>query len=106
MLLFELGTAKRSIDHLLSTDDKMTELDDAYVKRGLWTDWSRGPVLGRTITTDSTTGAIIVSMLAIMSSLAATHLWHIVAFSVHQYRAKGKPSNGLFWQQQVLWRTM
>lgn len=43
-------------------------------------------------------------MLAILSSLALTHLWHIIAFAIHQTRAHGRPSDGLFWQQQAILR--
>ncbi|KAF2866301.1 hypothetical protein BDV95DRAFT_649130 [Massariosphaeria phaeospora] len=84
----------------------MSELDDVYVHRGLWTNWSQGPVLGRTITTDTRTGIIVISILAILSSVATTHLWHIVIFALHQIRARGCPSDLLFWQQQAILRTL
>ena len=45
------------------------------------------------------------SLLAILSSLALTHLWHMIAFGIHQMRAGGHPSDGLFWQQQAILRT-
>ncbi|KAH7125183.1 hypothetical protein B0J11DRAFT_605443 [Dendryphion nanum] len=84
----------------------MSELTDIYVKRGLWTNWSKGPVLGKTITTDIQTGTMIVSVLAILSSLAATHLWRLVIFATHQIRAHGTPSDGLYWQQQAILRSL
>jgi hypothetical protein len=43
-------------------------------------------------------------LLAILSSLALTHLWHLLAFAIHQTRAHGRPSDGLFWQQQAILR--
>jgi hypothetical protein len=30
------------------------------VKRGLWTNWSKGTVMGKTITTEAQTGTVIV----------------------------------------------
>ncbi|KAF2709058.1 hypothetical protein K504DRAFT_408484 [Pleomassaria siparia CBS 279.74] len=84
----------------------MLMFDNVYVKRGLWTNWSQGTVMGKTITTDSRTGTVVVSILAILSSLALTHLWHLVAFTIHQFRAHGRSSaDGLYWQQQAILRT-
>jgi len=84
----------------------MSELESQYVKRGYWINHSQGNVLGRTITTDTRTGTIIVALLALCTSLALSHLWSILTFLYHQVRAKGTTSNGLYRQQQVLLRTL
>jgi len=47
----------------------MAELGDRFVKRGLWTNVEQGPVLGRTITTDTRSGTLIVALLAVLSTL-------------------------------------
>ncbi|KAF2645509.1 hypothetical protein P280DRAFT_531672 [Massarina eburnea CBS 473.64] len=83
----------------------MSEVDNAFVKRGHWINWSDGPVLGRTITTDSNTGNIIIVLLTVLITAAAAQLWSLWTFIYHQLRATGVPSDGLFWQQQVLLRT-
>ncbi|KAF2018268.1 hypothetical protein BU24DRAFT_390046 [Aaosphaeria arxii CBS 175.79] len=83
----------------------MSELDSQYVKRGAWTNLAEGPVMGRTITTDTRTGTVVVALLAVLSALAASHLWSIVVFTSHQIRAHGRPADGLFRQQQALLRT-
>lgn len=62
--------------------------------------------MGKTITTDTKTGTIIIALLAVCTSLATNHLWNLLAFIYHQYRANGRPSNGLFRQQQALLRTL
>lgn len=64
--------------------------------------------MGQTITTDTRTGTIIVAILAILCSLASTHLWHLVTFCYHQYRvgASRFRSDAAFKQQQVLLRTL
>ncbi|KAF2180390.1 hypothetical protein K469DRAFT_714764 [Zopfia rhizophila CBS 207.26] len=82
------------------------ELDARLVKRGLWTNLSEGPILGRTITTDTRTGTLIVALLAVLSSLGTAHLWHLITFLYHQIRAHGLPSDGLFRQQQAILRTL
>ncbi|KAH7127171.1 hypothetical protein B0J11DRAFT_296636 [Dendryphion nanum] len=84
----------------------MSELDNRYVKLGLWTDWSKGPVMGKTITTNIATGTILISALAVFCSLATTHLWHTLTFLTHQARSGHQVSDGLFWQQQALLRTL
>lgn len=84
----------------------MAELDAHYIKRGLWTNWANGPIMGRTITTDSRTGTVLVSIFAVLSALAMSHLWHLITFSIHQSRAHGRPSDGLYWQQQAIFRTL
>ncbi|KAF2877339.1 hypothetical protein BDV95DRAFT_143204 [Massariosphaeria phaeospora] len=84
----------------------MSELDSRFVKRGMWTDWAKGAVMGKTITTDTRTGTFLVALLAVTSSIGIAHLWNLVVFGIHQARADGHESDGLFRQQQVLLRTL
>lgn len=82
----------------------MSELDLRFVKYGVWSNVDRNSVMGKTITADTKTGAIVVALLALLGSLAMTHLWNIVMFTIHQLRAKGQPADGLFRQQQIILR--
>lgn len=84
----------------------MAELDDRFVKRGYWVDWSKGSVMGQTYTVDAQTGTLIVAVLTILASVATAQLWSLLTFVLHQFRAHGTASEGLFWQQQALLRTM
>lgn len=83
----------------------MSELQSQFVKRGYWVNEARGQVMGQTITTDTRTGAIIIALLALLTSLGMSHLWHLITFSWHQARASGHDKDGLFRQQQALLRT-
>lgn len=47
----------------------MSEVDGSFVKRGLWTNYDEGVVMGKTITTDNRTGIIIVALMAVMSTI-------------------------------------
>jgi hypothetical protein len=47
----------------------MSEVDARFVKRGLWTNLAQGNIMGKTITTDSTTGAIIIALMAVLSTM-------------------------------------
>ncbi|KAF2264053.1 hypothetical protein CC78DRAFT_617092 [Lojkania enalia] len=80
----------------------MSELQSDLVHRGIWIDLSKGSLMGKTITTDAKTGTIIIALLAVLSSMATTHLWNLFTFIVHQVRATGHPADGLYRQQQAL----
>lgn len=82
----------------------MSELENRYVYRGVWVNQMEGSSKGRTITVDSKTSTIIVALLAVMSTIGATHLWSLLLFMFHQQRASGRPENALFRQQQALIR--
>jgi len=62
--------------------------------------------MGKTITTDTQSGAFVIALLAILSSLATAHLWHLVTFLIHQLRANGRAQDALFRQQQAILRTL
>jgi hypothetical protein len=84
----------------------MSEVDDRFVKRGFWIDWSRGYVMGQTLTVDAQTGMVLVALATILASMATSQLWNLFTFFYHQYRANDNYSDGLFWQQQSLLRTL
>ncbi|KAF2873346.1 hypothetical protein BDV95DRAFT_592730 [Massariosphaeria phaeospora] len=84
----------------------MSELDSRFVKRGVWVDVEKGPVMGKTITANTQTGAFAIALLAIFSSLATAHLWHLATFAIHQVRANGRARDALFRQQQAILRTL
>jgi hypothetical protein len=83
----------------------MSEIEDMFVKQGYWTNWSRGPVMGAKITTNAVTANILIVVLTILVTIAVNQLWSLFTFLYHQLRARGAPSDGLFWQQQALLRT-
>ncbi|KAF2004403.1 hypothetical protein P154DRAFT_560573 [Amniculicola lignicola CBS 123094] len=84
----------------------MSDLNDKHVYQGLWVNEARGSVMGRTITTDTRRGAIVIAILAVLSTLGTTHLWHLLTFLVHQLRSNRRSADGLFRQQQTLFRTL
>jgi len=84
----------------------MSEIESSFVKRGLWVDLEKSATMGSTITTDIRTGTLIAALLAVLCSLATNHLWHLITFLIHQYRADGKPSDAFSRQQQVILRTL
>jgi hypothetical protein len=47
----------------------MSEVDGLYVKHGVWTNLDKGQIMGRTITTDTRTGIIIIAVVAVLSTI-------------------------------------
>jgi hypothetical protein len=100
----------------------MSEVDARFIKRGLWTNLDQGNIMGKTITTDSTTGAIVIALMAVFSTMGrrrsphcidrilthvgTSYLWSIFLFIYHQIRADGRLADGLYRQQQALLRTL
>jgi hypothetical protein len=82
----------------------MSEVLDQFIKHGIWTDNSKEAVMGRTA--NASTGNFVVALLSIVATAAIGQLWNLLAFLYHQSRAQGISSDGLFWQQQALLRTL
>lgn len=92
--------------HLIPSDlPKMSELDSQYVKQGYWVNQKQGTIMGQTLTTDIRTGTFVITLLAIMTLMGMKHLWNLFTFCSYQIRANGRPSDGLFRQQQALLRS-
>lgn len=83
----------------------MSEVEAQFVKRGLWVNWSKGSVMGHTLTIDASISNVVVALLAICTSIGTAQLFNVAIFLYHQIRAHGEPSDGLYWQQQALLRT-
>lgn len=62
--------------------------------------------MGRTITTDAATANVLIALLTVMITIATAQFWNLLTFFYHQFRARGLPADGLYWQQQALFRTL
>ncbi|KAH7053229.1 hypothetical protein B0J12DRAFT_622697 [Macrophomina phaseolina] len=71
---------------------------------GFWTNWSRGPVLGATITTPRQSGTIFIAILALFVSIVGTHFWNITCFCLHYILSSSKPQDALYHQRQATLR--
>lgn len=56
--------------------------------------------MGQIITTTTRTGAIIVAIIAILTTIGIGHLWNLVIFAYHQMRIDKSPTDGLYRQQR------
>ena len=82
----------------------MSQVSGAYVYTGVWVNWSRGTILGSTLTLSDRNGGLLIAFLAIFVSAAGGALWRILSYIIHQSRAKLNYQDGLHHQQQVIFR--
>lgn len=82
----------------------MSQQVGANVYKGIWVNWSRGTILGSTLTLSDRNGGLLIAFLAIFVSAAGGALWRIISYAIHQSRAKLAYQDGLHHQQQVIFR--
>ena len=75
---------------------------DVYT--GFWINWSRGRVLGSTITLSQRYGGLLTAFLGIFVTVVGAACWTIQSFLIHQHRANKGPSSAMHHQQQVVLR--
>lgn len=68
----------------MSTTDYASS--DAYI--GIWTNWSKGRILGATLTIPRREAGLLTAFLAIYVSAVGGQFWRIVCYAFHQARAR------------------
>ncbi|KAL1616591.1 hypothetical protein SLS54_008326 [Diplodia seriata] len=71
---------------------------------GLWTNWSRGAVLGSTITLSRRDGALLIAFTAFFITIVSTAFWRISCFAFHTLFSTASARDGLHHQRQALLR--
>ena len=82
----------------------MSQTAAPYVYTGPWINWSRGIVLGSTITLSDRDGDLLIAFLGIFVTVAGVACWRLVSFALHQHRSLGRPQDVLHHQQQAIFR--
>ena len=85
-----------------------TALDASdYIYQGCWINWSKGRLLGSTITLTSTNSTLLTNILAVFVTIAGGQFWTILRFALHQLRASqdtDRQSNTFYHKEQVVLR--
>lgn len=79
-------------------------MSESYIYSGVWLNWSRGPILGWTLTLPSTQAQLLTAFLAVYVTLAGAQFWKIFSYIVHQWRAAPLPGDGQHQQMQAILR--
>ena len=74
------------------------------IRTGFWTDWSRGSIVGATLTLSPRDGALLLAFIAAFVTAVSSQLWRIIGFAAHQIQARPGPHDGLHYQTQVVLR--
>ncbi|KAK8119255.1 uncharacterized protein PG998_003881 [Apiospora kogelbergensis] len=69
---------------------------------GLWTNWSRGLVLGSTWTLSREHGNYIIVLTAFCIAFVATRFWRIACFFLHRYFTNSASAQTIQRQRQVI----
>lgn len=75
-----------------------------YVYEGIWINWTRGRVLGSTLTLNPQQTAIVSPALAILITIAGAQLWRLFQYGLHQSRATSEKRSFVFHQTQTVLR--
>lgn len=77
---------------------------DTNVYLGVWTNWSRGLILGLTLTTTKYYGNLIIAFTASFIGYVATRFWRIACFAFHNFYSTSDPRTAIHQQRQVILR--
>lgn len=79
-------------------------MDNNNIHLGTWTNWSRGPILGATVTTTKQYGNFLIAFTAFYIAFVATRCWRILALILHRYRSSSAPQLTFLHQRQIILR--
>ncbi|KUJ19582.1 uncharacterized protein LY89DRAFT_495585 [Mollisia scopiformis] len=71
---------------------------------GFWTNYSKGVILGSTLTLNNRNAGILIAAIAIFIQLIGGQSWGIVRFIAHQLCTTTQSRDGLHHQQQAILR--
>lgn len=77
---------------------------DNGVHTGFWTNWSRGAILGATLSLDHQNGGLLTAFLALFVTATGACCWRIFCFVLHSFLSTPRPRDGLYHQQQAILR--
>lgn len=76
--------------------------DDIFL--GQWTNWSRGPIFGPTLTMTQENGKYLIAFLAFFVAFVAARFWRICCFFLHRFYSTKHPSAAPYHQRQAILR--
>ncbi|KAK4162931.1 hypothetical protein QBC43DRAFT_214124, partial [Cladorrhinum sp. PSN259] len=71
---------------------------------GIWVNWSRGPIMGSTLTLTRDRGNLLIAFTAFFVAFISTRLWRVLCFAFHRYYSTPQARDGLYHQRQALLR--
>ncbi|KAF2800536.1 hypothetical protein K505DRAFT_400844 [Melanomma pulvis-pyrius CBS 109.77] len=69
---------------------------------GVWVNWSRGRILGSTLTVTEKNGALLVAFVALFITFVGSSLWRIGCFAFHHGYSAAGPQDGIYHHRQAV----
>lgn len=77
---------------------------DDNIYTGVWTNWSRGTILGPTLTTTKQYGNLLIAFTALFVTFVASRLWRICCLVLHRCYSTATDRSAIHHQRQVILR--
>lgn len=74
------------------------------VHLGIWTDWTRGSILGQTLTLSRNNANLLIAFTASFVVFVGSRIWGIACLSLHRAYSTAEQRDALHHQRQVLLR--
>lgn len=74
------------------------------VQLGTWINWSRGRIMGATLTLNRTEGNLLIAFTAFFVGLVSSRFWRIACFVAHRVYSTPEPRDALHHQKQAILR--
>lgn len=71
---------------------------------GLWTNWSHGPIFGRTLTVSRQNADLIIAFTGVFITFVGVRFWRILSLACHRFLSSSYPQGALYHQRQVILR--
>ncbi len=71
---------------------------------GTWTNWSRGPILGATLTLTRDNGNLLIAFTAFFIGWVSSRFWRVVCLAFHRLYSTPEPRDALHHQRQAILR--
>ncbi|KAJ2981336.1 hypothetical protein NUW58_g6714 [Xylaria curta] len=86
-------------------DTGLDSQGDQYpVYVGIWTNWSRGRVMGSTLTLRRRDADLLIAFTAFFIAFVTTRAWRILCFMFHRFYSTADPRDALYHQRQTILR--
>lgn len=77
---------------------------DNTIYTGIWTNWSRGPILGPTLTITKQYGNLLIAFTALFVTFVGSRLWRMLCLILHRYYSTESDRSAIHHQRQVILR--
>ncbi|KAI3319692.1 hypothetical protein HD806DRAFT_547935 [Xylariaceae sp. AK1471] len=80
------------------------DADQYPVYRGIWTNWSRGQILGLTLTLRCEEANLLIAFTAFFVAIVSSRFWRIICFAFHRQYATATQQDVVYHQRQAILR--